>query len=76
MELWEIRYSGHYINIRRFSFSRNYVTMELLHNSVDTINVSLKVSKSANKGQYERYEMREMTKFAWISSVRALRSVT
>ena len=42
-------------------------TTKLFDNSMDTINVSLKVSKSANKGQYERYEIRKMAKFTMVN---------
>ena len=56
MELWVIRYSAPYINIQRL-FQRG-TAAELIHNSMVAINVSLKVAKLANKGQYERYEIK------------------
>ena len=48
------------------SFSRG-TTAELFDNSMATIDVSLRVSKSANKWQYERYEIREMTKLTMVN---------
>ena len=84
MELWEIRLSAHYINAVFNVLLPSGTTTELFDNSVEIINVSLKVSKPANKGQYERYGSKEMTKFTmvndipsvWVSSVWAVQSAT
>ena len=67
MELWVIRYSAPYINIQ--SLFRRGTTAEMFDNSIDTINVSLKVATLANKGQYERYEIREITKFTKLNDI-------
>ena len=75
--------SGHYINIQHFIFSWHYsrivwqqynnnnnkINIALITIALTTINVSLKVSKSENKGQYEWYETREMTKFTMVNDI-------